>query len=104
MWNIIVHPKAVLEINDLPLDMRAKLTRILDLIEKVGPFGLREPHVKNLGDKLMEIRLTGRIGISRVVYVVLSERKIALLHAFIKKTQKTPSSAIKCALKRWKEM
>jgi hypothetical protein len=47
-WNIIVHPKAVSEINDLPVDMRAKLTRIIELIEQVGPFGLREPHVKNL--------------------------------------------------------
>lgn len=59
-WNIDVHPKAVPEINALPVDMRAKLTRLLELIEQVGPFGLREPHVKSLGNKLMEIRLTGR--------------------------------------------
>jgi phage-related protein len=55
-------------------------------------------------NKLMEIRLTGRMGISRVVYVVLSDRKVALLHAFIKKTRKTPALAIECALKRWEEM
>ena len=103
-WNIVVHRKAVPEINDLPVDMRAKLTRLLELIEKVGPFALREPHVKSLGKKLMEIRLTGRQGISRVIYVVLSGREVTLLHAFIKKTQKTPPSAIECALKRLKEM
>lgn len=84
--------------------MRAKLTRILELIEQIGPFELKEPHVKNLGKKLMEIRLTGKQGISRVVYVVLTERKVALLHAFIKKTQKIPASALECALKRLKEM
>ncbi len=103
-WHIIVHPKAVSEINDLPVDMRAKLTRVLELIEQIGPFELREPHVKNLGKKLMEIRLTGRQGISRVVYVVLTEKKVALLHAFIKKTPKIPTSALECALKRLKEM
>lgn len=52
----------------------------------------------------MEIRLTGRQGISRFVYVVLTEKKVALLHAFIKKTPKTPTSALECALKRLKEM
>jgi len=103
-WNIVVHRKAVSEINDLPVDMRAKLTRLLELIEQVGPFALREPHVKSLRNKLMEIRLTGRQGISRVIYVVYLERKVKLLHAFIKKTQKTPTSAIECALKRLKEM
>lgn len=103
-WNIVVHHKAVPEINDLPVDMRAKLTRLLELIEQVGPFGLREPHVKSLGNKLMEIRLTGRQGISRVIYVVLRERKVNLLHAFIKKTQKTPKAALECAMTRLKEM
>lgn len=103
-WNIIVHPQAVPEINDLPVDMRAKLTRLLELIEQVGPLGLREPHVKSLGNKLMEIRLTGRSRISRVVYVVLTERNVALLHAFVKKTRKTPNSVIECALKRLKEI
>ena len=103
-WNIVVHPKAVPEINALPVDMRAKLTRLLELIEQVGPFGLREPHVKSLGNKLMEIRLTGRQGISRVIYVVLADKKINLLHAFIKKTPKTPALALECAMKRLKEM
>lgn len=36
-WHIIVHPKAVSEINDLPVDMRAKLTRVLELIEQMDP-------------------------------------------------------------------
>ena len=103
-WNIIVHPKAALEINKLPIDMRAKLTRILELIENVGPLELREPHVKSLGHKLMEIRLTGKSGISRIVYVVLNERKVTILHAFVKKTQKTSRSVIECALKRLKEI
>lgn len=78
------------ELGQLPTDMKAKLTRLLELIQKVGPLELREPHVKNLSNKLWEIRLSGRDGISRVIYGIFSQRRIGLLHAFIKKTQKTP--------------
>lgn len=103
-WGIVIHPDAEDELNQLPADMRAKLTRLLELIKQVGPLELREPHVKNLGNKLWEIRLSGRDGISRVIYVVLTQKRLGLLHAFIKKTQKTPKQAIECALKRLKEV
>lgn len=103
-WNVITHPKAVRELNELPADMRAKLTRLLEIVEEVGPFELREPHVKSLGNKLMEIRLTGRQCISRVIYAGKTGRTVILLHAFIKKTPKTPASALECAMKRLKEI
>ena len=102
-WQITVHREAVAELNKLPQDMRAKLCRLTDLMEELGPFELREPHVKNLGNKLWEIRLTGRDGISRIIYIVMKDRRIHFLHAFIKKTNKTPKSAIECALTRIKE-
>ena len=103
-WHIVYHPAIVDELDQLPTDMRAKLARLLELIEQVGPLDLKEPHVKNLGNKLWELRLSGRDGISRVVYVILTQKRVALLHAFIKKTQKTPPQAINCALKRSKEI
>lgn len=102
-WEIVVHPKALDEISQLPVEMRAKLTRLLDIMEIAGPFELREPHVKNLGHKLWEIRLSSRDGISRVIYCILMQRKIKLLHAFIKKTQKTPKKNMECALRRFEE-
>jgi phage-related protein len=104
IWKIVLHPKAIHEVDELPVEMRAKLTRILEIMQTIGPLGLREPHVKSLGKKLMEIRLTGRDGIARAIYALISEKRIAILHAFIKKTQKTPNSALECALGRLKEM
>lgn len=99
-WNVIVHPKARKEIDALPIDMRAKLVRILELMQATSPLDLREPLVKSLGGKLMEIRLQGKSGIARVLYVLVTGKRIALVHAFVKKTQKTPRAAIECALQR----
>ena len=59
-WIINVHSKAVVELNGLPKEMRAKLTRLLDFVKEAGPQELREPHVKPLGNKLWEILLTGK--------------------------------------------
>jgi phage-related protein/DNA-binding XRE family transcriptional regulator len=83
-WNILIHPKAVKEISGLPIDMRAKLTRLLEIVEQVGPMALKEPHVKNLGNKLMEIRLTGKDGIARVIYAVFTQKRVTLLHSLYK--------------------
>ena len=68
-------------------------------MEELGQFVLREPHVKNLSNKLWEIWLTGRDGISRIIYIVMKYRRIHFLNAVITKTNKTPKSAIECALK-----
>jgi phage-related protein len=61
------------------------------------------PHIRPLVDKLWEIRLSGRDGIGRAIYVVAAGKKVVVVHAFIKKTQTTPSAAIKIANKRAKE-
>jgi phage-related protein len=48
------------------------------------------------------MRLSGRDGIARVIYVTASGRRIVLLHAFTKKTQKTPRRALEIARVRAK--
>ena len=101
-WKIVVHQKALAELNALPVELRAKLTRLLDVIQSAGILGLREPHVKCLGQKLWEIRLRGKDGIARVIYMALDDKKLGILHAFIKKSQKTPKKALDCAKKRLK--
>jgi phage-related protein len=92
------------EIAALPDDVRAKLTHIVDLMTAVGPERMREPHVKPLRDKLWEMRMSGRDGIARAIYMAVRGRRIVILHAFVKKTQKTPPQAIRLALSRAKEL
>ena len=84
--------------------MRAKLDHIVHLIEELGLHQVREPYVKPLRDKLWEMRVKGRDGIARAIYVTVRERRIVILHAFRKKTRKTPKAAIRTALSRMKEL
>ena len=92
------------EIAALPEDIRARLTHIVDMMIAVGPERMREPHVKPLRDKLWEMRMSGRDGIARAIYMTARGRRIVILHAFVKKTQKTPPQAIRLALSRAKEL
>ncbi len=92
------------EIAALPRDIRARLTHIVDMMIAVGPERMRAPHVKPLRDKLWEMRMSGRDGIARAIYVAARGRRVVILHAFVKKTQKTPPQAIRLALQRAKEL
>jgi phage-related protein len=65
---------------------------------------MREPHVKPLRDKLWEMRMSGRDGIARAIYMLAHGRRIVLLHAFVKKSAKTPPYAIRLALDRAKDI
>lgn len=50
------------EVEALPLDMRARLVRIANLIEEHGLERVGEPHVKHLEGRLWEMRLKGVAG------------------------------------------
>ena len=73
-------------------------------IASVGLESLSEPRVKHLEGKLWELRLTGRDGIARALYVTAIGRRVVVVRAFVKKTQKTPRSEIELALQRAKEV
>jgi len=60
------------ELEALPADMRARFVRIVQLIETVGLPRLSLPHVRHLKGPLWEMRITGRDGIARAIYVTAS--------------------------------
>jgi phage-related protein len=92
------------ELDALPADMRARFSRIVELIETHGLEKVREPLVKHLDQELWEIRLSGRDGISRAIYVTASGRRVVVVRVFTKKTQKTPPREIRLARQRAKEI
>lgn len=91
------------ELNALPTDMRGRFVRVAQLIERFGPAQVGLPHLRSLGNKLWEIRISGRNGIARGIYVVAAESKVIVVHVFIKKTQETPVAALNTARKRARE-
>lgn len=92
------------ELAALPADQRAKFVRVAELIEAKGLEQVREPYVKHLQGALWEIRMAGRDGISRALYVTASGRRVIVLRVFVKKTQATPRREIALALARAKEV
>jgi len=87
-----------------PLDIRANFQRIVELIQSHGLERVHEPYVKHLEGPLWEMRMKGRSGIVRAVYVTAVGKRIVVVHVFAKKTQKTPQREIATALKRTKEV
>ena len=93
------------ELQALPADMRARLVRICELIAAVGLERVGAPHVRHLTGPLWEMRMSGRAGISRALYVAnRDDERIVIVRAFIKKTRKTPRREIDLALRRAREV
>jgi phage-related protein len=104
-WSVEILNEAVAaEIAALPADMQARFLRLSDRISQAGLESLGELHVKHLEGKLWELRLVGRDGIARALYITAVGRRVIVVRAFVKKTQKTPPAEIKLALRRAKEI
>ncbi len=104
-WSVeVLNDTVAAEIRSLPADMHARFLRISLLIEQAGLETMREPHVKHLEDKIWEMRMTGRDGIARALYMTRLGRRVVVLRVFVKKTQKTPNSEIDIAKRRAKEI
>jgi phage-related protein len=88
------------ELEELPADTLARFRYIAELIEEFGLERVREPHVKHLRGSLWEMRMKGKDGISRALYVTAVGKRVVVVRVFIKKTQKTPHREIELALQR----
>jgi phage-related protein len=103
-WIVEILPVAARELAALPDNMQARFQRIVALIQTRGLEHMREPYVKHLEGRLWEMRMTGRDGISRAIYVTAIGRRVVVVRAFIKKTQKTPANELKIAHQRAREV
>jgi phage-related protein len=74
------------------------------MVEAVGLERMHEPHVKHVEGKLWELRAKAGEGIARGLYVTLTGRRLVVLHVFVKKSQKTPSAALRVARERMKQL
>ena len=69
----------------------AKAIRTVELLEEFGnQLGL--PHSRHLADGLLELRVRGTRELR--IFYCFHRNKAVLLHAFVKKTQKTPEKEV----------
>ena len=102
-WTITFCNKRVeAGIQALPAGLVARFIRYAERMEIHGP-DLGMPHTRPMGDGLFELRLKAAEGIARVFYCTIFERRIVMLHQFVKKREKTPTKEIRIARNRMKE-
>ena len=88
-------------LKDLNKTERKTIGEDLKTVQFGWPLGM--PLVRSLRNKIWELRSTIPKGIARVLFII-ENAQIILLHAFIKKTQKTPKNEIDIAIKRSKQL
>jgi phage-related protein len=100
MWIVEYLPAAAEEEAALAADMQARLARMVNLIGQHGLTDIPRDWVKPLGDKLWELRISGKDGIARAIYITVTGKRIVIVRIFVKKTQKTPNRELVLARQR----
>lgn len=102
-WRVeTLGPAVDAELDALPPALRARLLRLMEMVERVGLDHMREPHVKHVEGKLWELRAKAPGGIARGLYVAAAGRRVVVLHVFAKKSAKLPAGALEFARSRLK--
>jgi phage-related protein len=103
-WEIVYYSddlqQAILE---FPAGLQARYIHLTERMLTFGPH-LGMPHTRAMGKGLFELRLTSKEGIGRVFFCTRPAQRILMLHAFVKKSAKTPAKELKVARQRMKEV
>lgn len=99
-WEIVYYDEDVQEdIESWPVGIRAYYARITERMIVFGP-NLGMPFTRAMGKGLFEIRAKGKEGIGRAFFCTIVDQRIVILHAFVKKSQKTPQKELEIARRR----
>ena len=100
-WTVeILNATVTAELLELPDDTQARFQWIVHLIEARGLEQVHQPYIEHLDGPIWEIRLKGKDGIARALYVTAKGKRVVVVRIFVKKTQKTPPAEIRLARKR----
>ena len=118
-WGIAYHDERVQQdLLRFPQGLQVRYDHLTSMMEEFGP-NLGMPHTRALGDGLFVLRLKAKEGIGRVFFCTITlpasstsskrqistgvNRKIVMLHSFVKKSQKTPKKELETARRRLSE-
>ncbi len=78
--------------------------KYFEVVRLLGDYGksLPEPHAKDLGEEIYELRFIGIEGKVRILYFFYHENKVVLTNGFVKKKSRTPENEIEKAKQRRK--
>jgi phage-related protein len=103
-WQIIYYNDRVQEaILAFPPSVQARYIHLTQRMLAFGP-GLGMPHTRAMGNGLFELRMKSKEGIGRVFFCNRPDRRIMMLHVFMKKSAKTPAKELKLARERMREV
>jgi phage-related protein len=83
-----------------PRDVRASFERIVRLVQAFGLERVYEAYIRHIEGPIWEMRLRGRDGIARALYVTATGRRAVILRVFTKQTRKTPRREIELPRRR----
>jgi len=103
-WKIHYYSDKVQKtIEKWPIGVRAFYAKVTERMAVYGP-NLGMPFTRELGAGLFEIRARGKEGVGRAFFCTVRKGNIVILHAFQKKTQKTPQQELEVARRRLQEV
>jgi phage-related protein len=102
-WEIGYYDGVQDAILEFPPGLQARYIHLTERILAFGP-DLGMPHTRAMGKGLFELRMKGKEGIGRVFFCHRPNRRVVMLHAFVKKSAKTPAKDLKLARERMKEV
>lgn len=89
-------------IQKVPVKDRAKITVYIAFLRDRGG-RLDEPYSRYIRSGIRELRIEFTRNRHRIFYITVEEKRIILLHAFLKKTPKTPEQEITRALNNFED-
>jgi phage-related protein len=103
-WEIVYYDEDVQELLlAFPPGLQARYVHLTERMIAFGP-DLGMPHTRGMRKGLFELRMKSKEGIGRVFFCNRPNRRIMMLHAFVKKSAKTPPKELKVAQERMKEV
>ena len=103
-WEIhYFHEDVQAAIVAFPAGIQARYIHLTQRMVIFGPY-LGMPHTRAMGKGLFELRMKSKEGIGRVFFCTRSGQRIMMLHAFIKKSAKTPPKELEIARARLQEV
>ena len=103
-WEILYYSDGVQEaILAFPPGLQARYVHLTERMLIFGP-DLGMPYTRAMGKGLFELRMKSKEGIGRVFFCIRPNQQIMMLHAFLKKSAKTPAKEMKVARERMREV